>query len=109
MALLAVPSAVARLLFGVELSGVAVVVARVAGVALIGLGTACWPGRTALCGMLTYNALAALYLAWVGLGGEFAGRLLWPAVGLHAIMTALLARAWFQPQKSGPSNERMAG
>lgn len=106
LALLVVPSVVARLLLGAELSGVAVVVARVAGIALIALGVACWPGRTALCGMLTYNALATLYLAWAGLGGGFAGKLLWPAVVLHAVMTGLLARAWLQSRGPGPSGGR---
>jgi hypothetical protein len=106
LALLIVPSLVGRLLFGQELAGVAIPVARVLGIALIALGVACWSGRTALCGMLTYSALATLYLAYVGLGGEFVGRLLWPAVVLHAILTALLARVWFQSQKSDPSNEQ---
>ena len=106
VALMVVPSIAGQLLFGAELSGVAVVVARVAGIALIALGIACWPGRRALCGLLTYNALATLYLAYVGLVGEFAGKLLWPAVVLHAILTALLARAWFQSRKTDPSSER---
>ena len=52
MALLIVPSLVGRLLFGGELSGVAVPVARVTGIALIGLAVACWPGPP-LVGMLT--------------------------------------------------------
>jgi uncharacterized membrane protein YeiB len=79
---------------------------RIAGLALIALGIACWPGRTALCGMLTYSALITLYLAYVGVGGEFSGKLLWPVVVLHAILTALLARAWFQSKRSGPSDEQ---
>ena len=62
MALLIVPSLVGWLLFGEELSGVAIPVARVTGIALIGLGIACWPG-TPLVGMLTYSALVTLYLA----------------------------------------------
>ena len=99
LALLMVPSLVGRLLLGEELTGVAIPVARVLGIALIALGVACWPGRTTLCGMLTYSSLVTLYLAYVGLGGGFAGKLLWPAVVLHAILTALLARAWFQSQK----------
>jgi hypothetical protein len=107
LALLIVPSLVGRLLLGQELAGVAIPVARVLGIALIALGVACWPGRLALCGMLTYSALATLYLAYVGLGGEFAGTLLWPAVVLHAILTALLARAWFRSRKPDPSNERL--
>jgi len=44
VALLIVPSLVGRLLFGEELTGVAIPVARVTGIALIALGVACWPG-----------------------------------------------------------------
>ena len=99
VALLVIPAFVGRLLLGAELSGVALIVGRVAGIALVALGVACWPGRTALCGMLAYNALATLYLAYVGLGAEFAGELLWPAVVLHAALTALLVRAWVQSRK----------
>jgi hypothetical protein len=64
----------------------------VAGIALIALAIACWPGK-ALIGMLTYSAAVALYLAYVGLAGAVTGILLWPAVVLHAILTALLTRA----------------
>ena len=92
VALLVVPSLVGRLLLGEELAGVAVPVARVAGIALIGLAVACWPGPP-LLGMLAYSAAVMLYLAYVGLAGGVAGVLLWPAVVLHAILTALLTRA----------------
>lgn len=44
LALLIVPSLVAKLLLGAELSGIAVIVARVAGIALVSLSVACWPG-----------------------------------------------------------------
>ena len=80
-----------QLLLGVDLTGIAVPVARVAGIALIGLAVACWPGPP-LVGMLTYSALVALYLVCrfaVGLTGI----LLWPAVVVHTILTALLAWA----------------
>ena len=92
VALLIVPSLVGRLLFGEELTGVAIPVARVTGIALIALGVACWPG-TPLIGMLTYSAAVTLYLAYIGLAGGLTGILLWPAVVLHAILTALLTRA----------------
>ena len=92
LALLVVPSLVGQLLLGVDLTGIAVPVARVAGIALIGLGVACWPGPP-LAGMLIYTALVALYLAYLGTAGGSTGVLLWPAVALHAILTALLARA----------------
>ena len=92
LALVIVPSLVGLLLLGGELTGVAIPVARVAGIALIALGVACWPG-TPLIGMLTYSAAVTLYLAYVGFAGRSTGVLLWPVVGLHVIMTALLTRA----------------
>jgi hypothetical protein len=92
VALLIVPSLVGQLLFGAELTGIAITVARVTGIALIALGVACWPG-TPLVGMLTYSAAVTLYLAYVGFTGGFTGILLWPAVVLHAILTALLIRS----------------
>jgi len=91
-ALLVVPSLVGQLILGTDLTGIAVPVARVAGIALIGLGIACWPGPVRL-GMLTYLALSALYLAFVGIADGLSGLLLWPAVVLHAILAVLLARA----------------
>jgi hypothetical protein len=101
LALLILPSLVGRLLLRAELTGVAVPVARVLGIALIALGVACWPGRTALCGMLIYGAAVTLYLSYLGIRGEWVGSLLWPAVVLHAVLTLLLARAWFT-QNQGP-------
>ena len=98
-ALLIVPSLVGLLLFGAEFTGVANPAARVTGIALLALGVCCWPGSTALCGMLTYGALVTLYLAYLGVIGEWVGPLLWPAVVLHGILTVLLARAWFQSRK----------
>ena len=92
VALLIVPSLVGRLLFGEELTGVAIPVARVTGIALIALGVACWPGPP-LVGMLSYSAAVTLYLAYVGFAGGLTGIILWPVVGLHLILTALLTRA----------------
>jgi hypothetical protein len=89
LALLVVPSLVGRLLLGEELIGVAIPVACVAGIALIALGIACWPGPP-LVGMLTYSSVVTLYLAYLGFAGGLTGILLWPAVVLHAILTALL-------------------
>lgn len=100
-ALLIVPALVGRLLFGEELAGVAIPVARVTGIALIALGVACWPGPP-LVGMLTYSAVVTLYLAYVGFAGGSSGTLLWPAVGLHVILTALLARALTRTKREWP-------
>ncbi len=92
VALLLVPSLVGQLLLGAELTGNAVVVARVAGIALIALSVACWPGPP-LLGMLIYSAAITLYLAYIGFTGGASGILLWPAAVLHLILTAILVRA----------------
>ena len=92
VALLIVPSLVGWLLLGEELTGIAIPVARVAGIALIALGVACWPGPPRV-GMLTYSLAVTLYLAYLGFAGGLGGILLWPAVILHLILTALLTRA----------------
>jgi hypothetical protein len=89
LALLIVPALAGQLLLGEELSGVAIPVVRVAGIALIALGIACWPGPP-LVGMLTYSTIAMLYLAYLGFAGGSTGVLLWPALVLHVILTALL-------------------
>ena len=99
LGLLLVPSLVGQLLLGAELNGVAVTVARVAGIALIGLGIACWPG-TPLLGMLTYSLAVTLYLAYVGVAGGPTGILLWPAVVLHLILTTLLIHAFMRNKGS---------
>jgi hypothetical protein len=105
VALIIVPSLVGRLLLGAELVGVTIPVARVAGIALIALGLACWPGSEAtgtptraLRAMLCYSLLITLYFAYLGIGGEWVGSLLWPAVVVHAILTILLVRAWLKDQ-----------
>jgi hypothetical protein len=91
LALLIAPSLVGQLLLGEQFAGVAIPVARVAGIALIALGIACWPGPS-LVGMLTYSSLVTLYLAYLGFAGGWTGVLLWPVVALHVILTALLTR-----------------
>ena len=100
LALVVIPSLVVRLLFGVELTDVSLSIARVTGIALLGLGIACWPGCTPLCGMLTYSALATLYLGYIAVRGELVGPLLWPAVVVHGILTVLLGGLWFKTLKN---------
>ena len=101
------PSIVVRLLFAAEIAGAGVVMSRIAGISLIALGIACWPVRAAtwaLCGMLTYSLLAMLYLIYLGLGGQWPGKLLWPAVAVHAVLTIVLARARFNERKTPEVN-----
>jgi hypothetical protein len=104
--LLVYPPIVARLLFRAGISGVGVVMSRIAGIALISLGLACWPGSAApnsvaraLWGMLCYSLLATLYLAYLGIRGAWVGVLLWPAVAVHGVLTFLLGRAWLRNQQ----------
>ena len=106
-ALLIVPSLVGRLLLGDELIGVAISVARVLGIALIGLGVACWPGPPRV-GMLIYGAAVTLYLAYIGFAGGLNGILLWPMVVLHVILTALLMRASTSEMEAKAEEEQTA-
>jgi len=92
VALLIVPSLVGSLLLGDELTGIAATIARVTGIALIALAVACWPGPP-LIAMLMYSGAVTLYLGYVGFATSWTGLLLWPAVVLHLIMTALLSLA----------------
>ncbi|MGO4676918.1 hypothetical protein AB4Z40_28905 [Bosea sp. 2YAB26] len=92
LALLVVPSFVAQVLLGEELDGAALQIASIAGIALVALGIACWPGPP-LLGMLIYSGAVALYLAYLDLTGASGGVLLWPAVIFHAVLTALLLRS----------------
>jgi hypothetical protein len=77
-------------------------VARVTGIALIGLGVACWPGPPRV-GMLIYSAAVMLYLAYIALASGFSGVFLWPAVALHAILSVLLGSVWL----TGESRKRL--
>jgi hypothetical protein len=96
--LLVYPPLVVRLLLGAEIADVGIVMGRVAGMGLVGLGLACWPGgdatgrKRAWAGMLTYTGLVTLYLAYLGVARQAAGILLWPAVGFHLLMAYLLVR-----------------
>jgi hypothetical protein len=103
VALIAVPNLIAPLLLGETLSGAGLAVARLAGVSLLALGIAAGRGRQehgkspALAAMLTYNVLAAVYLAFLGIDGHLIGKLLWPVVAIHAVLGLLFIRAWSSP------------
>jgi hypothetical protein len=85
------------LLLGAELSGVAIPVARVTGIAL---GIACWPGPPR-AGMSIYSGAVAVYLAYVGFAGGMTGVLLWPALVLHAVLAVLLVRESTRFKRAG--------
>src|SRR5271167_5122143 len=103
MILLADPRIVVQLLFGAEVVGAGIIMSRLAGIALIGLGAACWPGtdtRRAFQGMVTYSVLAMLFLIYIGVRGEGVGLLLWPGVVVHAILIVVLVGAWWKQARS---------
>jgi hypothetical protein len=91
-ALLAVPSLVAEVLLGVGLpSPQALVVARVAGAALVSVGVAGWLGRNGervaqsclVVGMLIYNLGVPIVLLHARIASSLDGWGLWPAILLH--------------------------
>ena len=98
IALLVVPSMVLSLLLGAaQPAEETLVAARVAGAALVAVGIACWsarkdqptPSQTGLlCGMLFYDAAAALLLTLAGIRWSLSGIGLWPAVVLHSALGA---------------------
>ena len=100
VALTLVPGLVAQLLFGGDLAGAGLAMARFGGMALVALGIACWPesatgggARRARTAMLIYSALATIYLSALAVDGELRGVLLWPVVVAHLVVTVLQARA----------------
>ena len=95
------PRFVVLLLLGEDVAGVAVAVARCFGIALLAVGLACWPGAAgergaspAFRGMLVYNVLIALFLAYLFTVRRTGGMLLWPAVVLHATVAMLMVLGW---------------
>jgi hypothetical protein len=96
LGLIAVPAFVVQLLLGDELLGAGVPLGRVAGVALLSLGIACWlasfdiescAARGIVSAMALYNLGVVLILGAVGIQSQPIGIALWPAVVLHAAMT----------------------
>ena len=98
------PSALIWLLLEADLPEAGQALGRIAGIALLSLGWACWPRKeanshriAAPLPLLMYNALIAIYLAYLGISGV-RGILLWPAVAIHAVLSIILIRgALFKP------------
>jgi hypothetical protein len=96
LGLMAVPAVVVQLLLGSQLdTAAAVTLGRVAGVALLALGVACWlarddtqsrSARGLVAAMLLYNFAVAALLAFGDFGLGLHGIALWPAVVIHAVM-----------------------
>jgi hypothetical protein len=96
LCLLFLPAVVFGLLLGVEqATAEATLVGRVAGAALLAIGVASWMARAdtftpaqrgLLTGILIYDAVASMLLAFAGAVLKLISVLLWPAVALHAIL-----------------------
>lgn len=95
--LVLLPSKLVSLLFGSALdSPVALMVAHIAGVALMALGITCWIARNdnqssavkgVILGLIVYNAGVVAVLAYAEIGLGLSGNGLLPAVLVHFIMT----------------------
>jgi len=96
--LLVFPSILTMLLFGSSLdTPAAVTIARVAGVALIGLAVACRFARNdaksnaakgLVIAMALYNLAIPILLVYAALGLQISGIGLWPVVMVHLAMLA---------------------
>ena len=117
--LLGSPAFVVALLLGASLDApAALVVARIAGAALLSLGCACWLARNdvanravsgLVAALLLYNGVAVAVLATAGAGARLVGVLTWPAVAAHAALAAwciacLLKSAGSRPMYPPPSS-----
>jgi hypothetical protein len=97
-ALILVPSAIAGLLIGGTLdSPTAIIVARLAGAALMTISLICWfasrdsQSRTAagvVAALLFYNAAAVGVLLYARLGVDLSGPGISPAIALHTALAA---------------------
>jgi hypothetical protein len=98
LGLVAFPWLVASLIFGSTLeTPVALAVARIAGVALLALGIACWMARAdtgsraargIISAMLIYNAGVCALLLYAALGAGLSSIALWPVTIAHAGLAA---------------------
>jgi hypothetical protein len=96
LALALSPSVPVSLLLGTSLDAPSgLVVARIAGAALLSLGVACWLARHdeqsratkgLIAALLLYNVATVSVLVYASLGLGLAGIGLWPAVVLHAAL-----------------------
>ena len=93
--LVAAPDLLCVMLFAMKPEGVAVSLARFAGVGLLGLGIGCLPlaatrSRQGVVGLFVFNLGVTILLAWIGVTTVH-GSMLWPVVFLHAVIAIALA------------------
>ena len=99
LGLIIAPTMVKSLL-GMDISGAAIPIVRMAGFGLLLLGSVCWPRVgpmvPRLRAMLIYNVLAASYLGYLRSGAESVGRLLLPSIGVHTVLAILFIGVCFK-------------
>lgn len=103
------PTIVAKLLFGAEIAGAGILITRIAGAGLLGLGVSCWPlnlfGKhfsNTILGMFIYNIIVTIYFGYLGITGIWVGPLLWPVILLHLFITFLLCLGLFPSKRTPP-------
>lgn len=101
------PVILVKLLFDTEIAEVGIIITRIAGASLLGLGVSCWPGpffvkqvSKTLLGMLIYSFIVTFYFGYLGITGKWVGLLLWPAILLHAFLTFLLCLGLYTSKRS---------
>ncbi|HEX3457345.1 MAG TPA: hypothetical protein VHR97_05270 [Candidatus Baltobacteraceae bacterium] len=79
------------LYFGSQPAASGILMTRVAGIALVSFGIACYPqgARQGFVGMLAFSVLITVYLIAMGVSGS-AGILLWPGVAVHVLLSLSL-------------------
>ena len=97
LVLIPAPDATIRLLLGRQPDGVGLMIGRVAGVAVLAVGVACWgaradsggAARVGTVGAITlYNAGAGLLLVRFALTGQASGPVVWSAGLFHLALAA---------------------
>jgi len=107
LALLVAPVFVVGLLLGNGVGPIGIAVARLLGVGLISVGVAGWessdpcPHLAQRAGLCTYNVGSAGLLALLGVFDGADGFLLWPAVGLHALLATMMLWSFVASPRDG--------
>lgn len=100
------PGVTTALLLGAEPDSVGVMIGRVAGVALLSLGVACWGARAdaggaarmgTLRALTLYNAGAGLLLVIFAAMGKAGGPVVWTVGVLHLSFAAAFAASFKRP------------
>ncbi len=110
IAIILSPRLVANVLLSTELTPGGEAIGRVGGCGLVSLAVACWPRGACLPGerdheqptraLFLYNLLAACYLGYLALSGDFASPFLIPAAALHVILALLFIHPVYQTARS---------